>query len=259
MKDSIVDLELGQFLTQMPIWGSFLLPNLVSLTVAHRSSHALAVHLLRTSPKLEKLVVQPEMNLLSSVRDILEVFTENNKIKELEMGQSMILYCSARYSSEIKLKLEAFKSTKEPILFFHADLSVFLSTQAETLKKLELFYINDATLKTIVEEMSNLKTLSLDVLAFDDHDYNRQNPSVTELCLQKFSIPAIKLLLKVFPNLKTLKLFWATTRELHAIVKEGKGLEKIYMVHECENSGEFYANLKKNEEEINKNIKFIIG
>jgi hypothetical protein len=141
-------------------------------------------------------------------------------------------------------------------------MATFLSTQAATLKIFNASDMNEVILATIVQKLTSLTSLILNRIDFLPNffiNFKHRNLSLVELSLQTFSIPKIQILLKVFPNLKVIKLLWATTRELQVMVKEGKRLEKIFMKSETGNCQQFYDDLKMTEEDINRNIELVIG
>jgi hypothetical protein len=262
-KNSIVDLQVGNILVNSDnIWSSLSLPKLESLTIAHENSHHLALHLLRTSKKLKKLAFLSEVPLSQSKsNEIIDCFKEDNELKQLELGMYMSMYLFVHdVSKELKLKLESLV-IKQFHHFFVPNIEHFLPTQAQTLKKLDLDFFRESVLKIIVEKMVVLESLKLgsSEMTLDSFtSYEQQNPSVKELNLPSFSIPKVKLLLKIMPNVKTLRLLWVTNKELEAIVRSGRNLEKIFFKENRDESLVFYNELKtRGEEEINANIEFI--
>jgi hypothetical protein len=216
------------------IWDTIALPKLESLTITHDTSYSLAIHLLRTTKKLKKLVFLPEVLLRREFCvEIIDIFkSDNNEIKQLELGKHMSQYLFfSDISQHLKLKLTSLK-IKQFHHYFETNVENFLLTQSKSLEHLDFDFVTASVLKIIIEKMVALKSLKLETfylpLLRSFNDYKHQNPLIVDLNLCAFSIPIIKLLLKIMPNVKVLRLMWATDKELKKIIMSGKNLEKIY-------------------------------
>jgi hypothetical protein len=234
------------------------LPNLETLKILNENSINFALDLFYTSPKLRKIILPTELFSSNFVQGISDFFRGDNAIKELELGHLMAADIFLGYS-DFRLKLESLSTNHSQKVY--ANFDRFLATQAGTLRKLELHAIDDSTLKLIIESMNILECLNLNCIQNVQYNtfinYANENPSVYELKLKSFSMETMKLFLNLFPNLKTLKIKWATEWELKVILRHGKNLEKIYFDANHEESQISYNKLKARDEEINQNIQLL--
>lgn len=149
-----------------------------------------------------------------------------NKIKEWELGSYVSHFLMFHDIIQFKLKLESLNIEKYNRYCF-ASVEIFLTLQSPGLKKLDLGFINTPSLKLITEKMillESLKLSSFNLLSRQFDGYIQQNPAIKELALKSFSIQTMKLLLNIMPNVSTLRLSWATDKELEVIVNSGKRL-----------------------------------
>lgn len=264
-KESLVELTVGKILfSDQDIWDAYIFHKLESLTIRHGECQKLVMHLLRTSKKIKSLVLKDQVQYFSRRfgYDILDFFQlENYALKHLELNYQFLACLYGRdISSLFKIKLESlrinFGSWNSMEIF-----KKFLSSQAGSLKSLTLSVFFHHLMKTIIEDLTVLENLTIyDERHFDPTDipqYTRPNLSIKEITLRSFTIPLLKFLLVVMPNLKVMRLSWATNMELKVIVETGLRLEKIYLTHNRDSSEAFYNFIKEQNVEMNRNVQFI--
>jgi hypothetical protein len=236
------------------------LPNLETLKIFNENSINFALDLCYTSPKLRKIILPTELFSPQFVQGISDFFRSDNAIKELKLGHLMAADIFLGYS-DFRLQLESLSTHHNQKIY--ANFDSFLATQVGTLKKLELHVIDESTLKIITESMNILECLSLNCID-NVHsntfiNYANENTSVIELKLKSFHMETMKLFLNLFPNLKTLRIKWATEWELKVILRHGKNLEKIFFDANHEESQISYNKLKARDQGIKQNIQFLRG
>lgn len=265
-KETLVELTVGKILfPDKNIWGAHLFPKLKTLIISHGKCKNLVTHLLRTSKKIERLVEKEKVEDIPGKfgRELVDFFQlENEALKHLEVRENLFIYLDERdISGAVKIKLESLRFddyiTWDPMV----NLKKFVSSQAGSLKSLSLSSYFHHLMKTIIEDLSALEDLTIDdVQDFDPAQipqYIRPNISIKELKMKSFTIPFLIFLLVAMPNVKIMRLSWATNTELKVIATTGRHLEKVYLTHDRDSSEAFYNFLKLQNEEINRNIQFI--
>ena len=258
LQNCIVELDL-HFVVSIENFSFPVLSKLKTLRISETYCETFVLNILRTSNTLIKVIFEKENYRESFFALIREFFLGDNQIKELKMYVHVANRILGQTIGQ-SLQLESFKLCIDKLSATLTNINDFLATQT-TLKNLDLCVIEDSTLKIITESLINLEYLKLhciDSLNLDSFTrYSHLNPSVVDLKLESFTTKSILMFLKLFPNLKVLRISWATDRELLLVFKTAKKLEKIYVKQRMELSLKLYNEMKEAEEDINRNIQFL--